>query len=92
VNNIAPHNEKIKTYLKDISPIIALKPDALIMSDPGMIMLMRENFPEQEIHLSVQTNTVNFQAAKFWQNQGIKRIILSRELSINEIKKLGSYV
>lgn len=88
VNNIAPHNEKIKTYLKDISPIIALKPDALIMSDPGMIMLMRENFPEQEIHLSVQTNTVNFQAAKFWQNQGIKRIILSRELSINEIEEI----
>ncbi len=88
VNNIAPHNVKIKTYLKDIAPVIALKPDALIMSDPGMIMLMRENFPDQEIHLSVQMNTVNYQAVKFWQNQGIKRIILSRELSLEEIEEI----
>lgn len=88
VNNIAPHNEKIKTYIKDITPIIALKPDALIMSDPGMIMLMRENFPEQEIHLSVQMNTVNFQSVKFWQKLGIKRIILSRELALEEIEEI----
>lgn len=43
-NNIAPHNAKIKTYIKDITPVIALKPDAMIMSDPGMIMLVREHF------------------------------------------------
>lgn len=87
-NNVAPHNSKVKTYLKDVTPIIALKPDALIMSDPGMIMLIRENFPEQEIHLSVQMNTVNYQAVKFWQQLGVKRIILSRELSLDEIEEI----
>lgn len=88
VNNIAPHNVKVKTYIKDITPVIALKPDALIMSDPGLIMLVREHFPSQEIHLSVQMNTVNYQAVKFWQQQGIKRIILSRELSLDEIEEI----
>ena len=87
-NNIAPHNVKIKTYIKDIAPVIALKPDALIMSDPGLIMLMREHFPEQEIHLSVQMNTVNYQSIKFWAKQGIKRVILSRELSLDEIEEI----
>ncbi len=87
-NNVAPHNSKIKTYLRDIKPIIALKPDALIMSDPGMIMLVREQFPDQEIHLSVQMNTVNYQAVKFWQQVGIRRVILSRELSIEEVAEM----
>lgn len=87
-NNIAPHNVKIKTYLKDVEPVIALKPDALIMSDPGMIMMIREHFPEQEIHLSVQMNTVNYKSVKFWQKLGIKRIILSRELSLEEIEEI----
>lgn len=87
-NNIAPHNAKIKTYLHDIAPVIALKPDALIMSDPGMIMMIREHFPDQEIHLSVQMNTVNYQTVTFWQRIGMKRIILSRELSLEEIEEI----
>ncbi|MCF6766326.1 tRNA 5-hydroxyuridine modification protein YegQ [Thiotrichales bacterium 19S3-7] len=88
-NNIAPHNAKIKTYLNDLAPVLALKPDALIMSDPGMMMLVRERYPEQEIHLSVQMNTVNYQAVKFWhQSLGIKRVILSRELSLKEIEEI----
>jgi len=87
-NNLAPHNAKINTYLKDIAPVIALKPDALIMSDPGMIMIIRENFPEQEIHLSVQSNAVNYQTVKFWEKQGIKRVILSRELSLKEVREI----
>ncbi|MDE4965848.1 U32 family peptidase, partial [Francisella tularensis] len=70
-NNIAPHNAKIKTYLKDITPVIALKPDAMIMSDPGMIMLVREHFPDQKIHLSVQANAVNYETVRFWQKFGI---------------------
>ena len=53
VSNIAPHNSKLDTYLKDISPVIAMKPDALIMSDPGLIMMVRDAFPEIPIHLSV---------------------------------------
>ncbi|WP_051480005.1 tRNA 5-hydroxyuridine modification protein YegQ [Catenovulum agarivorans] len=88
VNNIAPHNGKLKTFLKDVEPVVAMQPDALIMSDPGLIMLVREHFPEQVIHLSVQANAVNWATVKFWQQQGIKRVILSRELSIDEIAEI----
>lgn len=87
-SNIAPHNAKIKTYLRDIEPVIAMKPDALIMSDPGLIMMIRDRFPDQEIHLSVQANVVNYASAEFWYRQGIKRIILSRELSLEEIQEI----
>jgi len=88
VNNIAPHNGKLKTFLKDITPVIAMKPDALIMSDPGLIMLVREHFPEMSIHLSVQANAVNWATVKFWQQQGVERVILSRELSLDEIEDI----
>ncbi|WP_404828161.1 prephenate-dependent tRNA uridine(34) hydroxylase TrhP [Fluctibacter corallii] len=88
VNNIAPHNKKVDTFLKDIKPVVALKPDALIMSDPGLIMMVREAFPDQVIHLSVQANAVNYASVNFWQQQGIKRVILSRELSLDEIEDI----
>lgn len=87
-SNIAPHNSKLKTYLRDMEPVIEARPDALIMSDPGLIMMVRDRWPEQEIHLSVQSNVVNWAAAKFWQRQGISRIILSRELSLEEIGEI----
>ncbi len=92
VSNIAAHNGKIKTYMRDIAPIIAMKPDALIMSDPGLISMVREEFPEQEIHLSVQSNAVNWATIKFWYNQGITRVVLSRELSMQEISEIGQAV
>ena len=87
-NNIAPHNSKVKTYLKDIEPVIAMGPDALIMSDPGLIMMVRETWPEMEIHLSVQSNVVNYAAVQFWKSQGINRVILSRELSLEEVAEI----
>ncbi len=86
--NVIPHNSKIKTFVKDLAPIIAMKPDALIMADPGLIMITREHWPEIPIHLSVQANTVNFATVKFWQKMGISRIILSRELSLDEIAEI----
>ncbi|MCU8038120.1 tRNA 5-hydroxyuridine modification protein YegQ [Shewanella oncorhynchi] len=88
VSNIAPHNAKLKTYIKDMEPVVAMKPDALIMSDPGLIMMVREAFPEQVVHLSVQANAINWASVKFWQTQGIKRVILSRELSLDEIEEI----
>ena len=88
VANIYPHGAKIKTFIKDIAPVIALKPDALIMSDPGLILMVRENFPEMPIHLSVQANTVNAAAVRFWKLAGISRVILSRELSLDEIASI----
>ncbi|BEU02634.1 U32 family peptidase [Agarivorans sp. OAG1] len=92
VSNIAPHNAKLKTYLRDIEPVIAMKPDALIMSDPGMIMMVREAFPDQTIHLSVQANAINWATVKFWQQQGVERVILSRELSLDEIEEIRMQV
>jgi len=84
-SNLLPHNDKVRTYLRDIEPVIALQPDGLIMADPGLIMMVREKWPEVPIHLSVQANTVNWAAVKFWQKMGVTRIILSRELSLDEI-------
>ena len=88
VSNIQPHNATLKTFVKDLGEVINLKPDAIIMSDPGMIMLARENYPDMPLHLSVQANTINYAAVKFWEKQGIKRIILSRELSLAEIEQI----
>ena len=87
-SNLMPHNSKIKTYMADMEPVIALKPDALIMADPGLIMMVREKWPEIPVHLSVQANTVNYAAVKFWQALGVSRIILSRELSLDEIEEI----
>jgi putative protease len=88
VSNIFPHNAKLKTYLDDMAPVIALKPDALIMSDPGLIDMVRTQWPEQVIHLSVQSNTVNWAAVRFWQKMGVDRVILSRELSLDEVAEI----
>lgn len=88
VVNIQAHNAKLKTFIEDIRPVIEMKPDALIMSDAGMIMMVREAFPHQVIHLSVQANAVNWATVKFWQQMGISRVILSRELSLKEIEQI----
>ncbi len=86
--NILPHTAKIKTFMDDMAPIIALNPDALIMADPGLIMMIREKWPDMPVHLSVQANTLNSPSVKFWQSVGVERIILSRELSLNEIAEI----
>jgi putative protease len=86
--NAFPHNAKIKTFIDDMRPIMALNPDALIMADPGLIMMIRETWPDAEIHLSVQANTMNYASVKFWQQIGVKRIILSRELSLDQIEEI----
>lgn len=92
VVNIQPHNSKLKNFIRDLEPVVAMQPDALIMSDPGLIMMVRENFPDMPVHLSVQANAVNWATVKFWQNMGLTRVILSRELSIDEIEKIKNNV
>ena len=92
VVNIAPHNAKLKTFLKDLAPVIDMAPDALIMSDPGLIMLVRQHFPQMPVHLSVQANTVNWASVQFWQQLGLSRVILSRELSLEEIEEIRQQV
>ena len=88
VSNLLPHNAKVRSFLKDMAPIVALKPDALIMADPGLIAMAREQWPDMAIHLSVQANTLNAAAVRFWQKLGLTRIILSRELSLDEIAEI----
>jgi putative protease len=87
-SNLMPHNAKVKTYMADMEPVIAMKPDALIMADPGLIAMVRERWPEMPIHLSVQANTVNYAAVKFWKSMGLTRVILSREISLDEIEEI----
>ena len=92
VVNIAPHNAKLKTFLRDLEPVVAMGPDALIMSDPGSIMLVREHFPQMPVHLSVQANAVNWASVEFWRRQGLTRVILSRELALEEIAEIRQQV
>lgn len=88
VSNIFAHGNKVKHYLNNMAPVVALKPDAMIMSDPGLILMVRETWPEMPIHLSVQANTVNAAAVRFWKGVGISRVILSRELSLDQVEQI----
>ncbi len=89
--NLLPHNSKIKTFITDLEEVVAMGPDALIIADPGVLMMVKERWPELPLHLSVQANTLNYAAVKFWQQQGIERIILSRELSLEEIEEIRQH-
>lgn len=90
--NIYAHNVKIKPFLAQFRKMVEMKPDAFIMADPGLIYLVRKEFPEIEIHLSVQANNTNWAQVQFWKEQGIKRVILSREISIKEMKEIHEQV
>ena len=90
-SNLMPHNAKVKTYLADMESVIEMKPDALIMADPGLIMMVREKWPEMPVHLSVQANTVNYASVGFWERMGLSRVILSRELSLEEIAEIRQF-
>lgn len=86
--NIFAHNEDIgelELYLNQLKDIPI---DAFIVSDPGIIMMIREAIPNAEIHLSTQANMTNYKTAEFWHKQGVKRIVLARELTFDEIREL----
>ncbi|MDX8401832.1 MAG: tRNA 5-hydroxyuridine modification protein YegQ [Mariprofundaceae bacterium] len=87
-SNVLPHNNKLSRYLEHMAPVVEAGPDALIMADPGLIAMVRERWPEMPVHLSVQANTMNWAAVKFWQSVGISRVILSRELSLEEVEEI----
>ncbi|MDP4008313.1 MAG: U32 family peptidase [Candidatus Peregrinibacteria bacterium] len=89
--NIFPHNVKIDLLEKVLGKMAALKPDAFIMADPGVIMFAQKYAPEIPIHLSVQANNVNWASAKFWHEQGVERVIVSREISLSEIKQIKEH-
>ncbi len=77
----------IRDYLNSLE---RLEPDAVIVADPGVFLIARETIPHIPLHLSTQANTTNLNAVRFWENLGVKRVNLARELSLNEIKKITS--
>ncbi len=90
--NIFAHNkhvEKLPSYIRALKKIGI---DALIASDPGVISVIKKAWPKAEIHLSTQANCTNWQSAKFWHEQGVKRVILGREVSLEEVKEIHKKV
>ncbi len=79
------HPRELESFSSFLLSLRGQPPDALIVSDPGAVNLCRELLPEVSLHLSTQANTTNPQAARFWQHQGIRRVNLARELSLNDI-------
>jgi U32 family peptidase len=88
--NVFPHNEDLEGIDEYLDELYKLNVDAVIVSDPGIIMTAREVVPDLELHLSTQANNVNWKSAMFWHKQGIKRIVLARELSLLQIKEIRS--
>ena len=86
--NIIPHNEDLVGLPEYVAKLKELSLDAVIISDPGVLKIVRNIIPEMEIHLSTQASITNYAAVNFWYEQGIRRIILARELSLKEIKEI----
>ncbi len=90
--NIFAHNYHLDTLKKHLRIFKNNLPDAFIASDIGVIEIIKKVLPKANIHLSTQANTTNWQAARFWKKQGIRRIVLARELSLDEIKEIHQKV
>lgn len=86
--NIFPHNEDLPRLEDYVEEIKDHGLDAFILSDPGAIGILRRIMPEAEIHLSTQANVTNYEAAEFWYKQGIRRIVLAREMSLEDIRNM----
>lgn len=86
--NIFAHNEDIDGFVKYMDEIRDLPIDAFLVSDPGIFQWMRDKRPEAELHVSTQANITNKLAARYWHEQGAKRVVLARELSLSEIAEI----
>ncbi|MBT9775573.1 U32 family peptidase [Clostridium sp. MCC353] len=90
--NILAHNEDlsgVEAYFEELKEI---RPDALIISDPGVFMIAKKVLPDMEIHISTQANNTNYGTYLFWYQQGAKRVVTARELSLAEIKEIRSRI
>lgn len=86
--NIIPRNEDFEGMAEYVRELKDIGADAVIVSDPGIFQIVRENAPDMHIHISTQANNTNYMSANFWHKMGASRIILARELSVNEIKEI----
>ena len=90
--NIFPHNRDLRDIEEHLDFLNVVRPDAVILSDPGVFAVCRKKSPKIDIHISTQANITNAGAARFWQDLGAKRLILSRELSLDEIRQIREKV
>lgn len=90
--NILAHNGDLEGARQYFTELKEVKPDALIISDPGMFMIAKEVCPEIEIHISTQANNTNYQTYQFWYKQGAQRVVTARELSLEEIKEIRANI
>lgn len=90
--NILAHNSDLEGAVAYFKELNELKPDALIIADPGMFMLAKEHCPGMELHISTQANNTNYQTYLFWWQQGAKRVVSARELSLAEIKEIRDHI
>lgn len=86
--NILAHNYDIEAAYEYFRELADIKPDGLIISDPGIFTIAREVCPDISVHISTQANNTNYLTYRFWHNQGATRVVSARELSLNEIKQL----
>ena len=90
--NILAHNydlEGAREYFKELKE---MKPDGLIIADPGMFTLAKEICPEIDVHISTQANNTNYETYRFWERLGATRVVSARELSIKEIKEIREHI
>lgn len=90
--NIFAFNEDIKHLESCMDIIKDANPDAILVSDFGILRLVKKYMPDTELHISTQTNILNYECVKFWQDMGAKRVVLARELSIPEIAEIKKQV
>ncbi len=86
--NIFAHNRDLKAVEDHVRLLKDILPDAVIVSDPGIFSIFRRIAPEIDIHISTQANITNSETAKFWEGLGAKRLILARELSLEDIREI----
>lgn len=86
--NILAHNEDLPGVEEYFEEMKEVRPDALIISDPGVFAIARKILPDMELHVSTQANNTNYGTFLFWYNQGAKRVVTARELSLKEIKEI----
>ena len=86
--NILAHNEDLPGVEEYFEEMKEVRPDALIISDPGVFAIARKILPDMELHVSTQANNTNYGTFVFWYNQGAKRVVTARELSLQEIKEI----
>ncbi len=90
--NILAHNSDIREVRGYFTELREVKPDALIISDPGVFMAAKEILPETDIHVSTQANNCNYETFRFWHSLGARRVVSARELSLEELKEIRANI